>query len=192
MRVRINKQLLIGLIFWIFTTTGLAQTEIDLDKLMEQIISNPPREKINDLLDTTFPLFEMTLLNGKALTTSDLRGKKTLINLWFTSCQPCLDEIPFLNEIRTELNSQEFNFIAITYQDSTEISEFLKSNDFNFTHIVNSRNIIDSLGVRFYPKTIILDDKLTIVRIEKRIPADSSISEIEAWKQDIIHSLKME
>ena len=191
MRLRIYTQLFSILILTLLVTKGMGQNETDLEKLKAQIISEQPYEAIYDHLNEKFPLMKMAKLDGNSLQTTELIGKKTLINFWFTNCQPCLDEIPILNEIKNEMNSEKFNFLAITFQDEAEIKEFLKSNDYHYIHIVNSRNLIDSLGVRFYPKTVILDQELNMIRIEKRIPVNSSEPEIEIWKQEIINNLKM-
>jgi thiol-disulfide isomerase/thioredoxin len=33
-------------------------------------------------------------LNGKKISFTELNGKPTLINFWFTTCAPCIDEMP--------------------------------------------------------------------------------------------------
>lgn len=190
-RMKIKTETITLILFCFFVTQGLGQSGLDLDSLREQIKFEQPSEDIYELLNTKFPILNMSTIDGQTFQTKSLMGKNTLINFWFTNCQPCLDEIPILNEISDELDSEDINFVAITFQDKEEINKFLKSNKFNFTQIINSRDIIETLGIKFYPKTIILDQEMNIVRIEKRIPANANDSEIECWKREMINSLIM-
>lgn len=178
------------LLFCISINKGITQTELDLEELKEKLLAESPHEKIYDLLGKDFPEQTLNILNETNLTVSDLAGKRTLINFWFTNCQPCLDEIPILNSIKEELGNREYNYIAITFQESSEIKNFLKSIQYNYQHVTDSRDLIDKIGISYYPKTLILDKDLKVVRIEKRMPADANESEIGKWKQDIINSLK--
>ena len=65
----------------------------------------------------------------------------------------------------------------MTFQNPNEVNEFLNTNDFDFTHIVNSKDYIRTFGTFGYPKTLILDKDLVIVEIEKMIPRDTENEE---------------
>lgn len=126
---------------------------------------------IQEFIGKELPKFELTLLNGNKLNSESLKGKPTLINFWFSNCQPCIDEMPILNEIRSQFD-QDVNFISITFQDQKEVTEFLKRIDFDFTHIIDSKEYLKSFGFIGYPKTLTLDKNLIITEIEKNIPKD--------------------
>ncbi len=48
------------------------------------------------------PDFALSDPAGKKLTSADLRGKPTLINLWATWCGPCVLEMPMLDELAND------------------------------------------------------------------------------------------
>ena len=131
------------------------------------------KETIYGFIGQKLPKFELSLLNGSKLDSESLRGKPTLINFWFSSCSPCIEEMPLLNEIRKKIGD-EANFISITFQNSEDVSDFLTRTDFNFIHAVDSKEYIKEFGFFGYPKTLILDKNLIITAIEKMILEDTA------------------
>ncbi len=79
--------------------------------------------------------------------------------------------MPLLNKIKSEFGN-DVNFISITYQNKNEVNEFLKTNEFNFTHVIESKQYLKNFGFFGYPKTLILNKNLVITEIEKMIPKD--------------------
>tara|TARA_R110002051_G_C8547507_1_gene472124 strand:+ start:76 stop:666 length:591 start_codon:yes stop_codon:yes gene_type:complete len=128
-------------------------------------------KELNAFKGKVLPEFELTLLDGKKLSSESLKGKPTLINFWFSNCQPCIDEMPILNEIKSKFY-RDVNFISITFQDHKEVTEFLNRVDFDFTHIIDAKEYLKSFGFFGYPKTLILDKDLVLTEIEKFIPKD--------------------
>ena len=167
------------------TSDSIIQVSQDLESFEKFM-----KEEIMEMKGKVIPPFELTLLNGEFLSSENLKGKPSIINFWFTSCEPCLEEIPLLMELKQEFNS-DVNFIAITFQRSEEISAFLAKHQFDFVHLVDSRDYIKKLGIKAYPKTLVLDQDLTIARIEKLIPKDPKNQENnrEAFKERITSHL---
>ncbi len=112
------------------------------------------------------PEFETTTITGERIKTSDLLGKPTLINFWFSTCPPCIDEIPGFNDLVKKYGEKSMNFISIARNSKSEIEKFLHDNPWDFKHISNDSNIIDSLfKIQFgYPTTFLLDKKGIIIK----------------------------
>jgi thiol-disulfide isomerase/thioredoxin len=170
--MRIHKIILI-LIIILNSKIGLGQTTDSLKNTMLEKIKSSDlfKENIYDFKGKELPKFELTLLNGKILNSESLKGKPTVINFWFSNCAPCIEEMPLLNEIKSEFGN-DVNFISITFQNRDEVKEFLNTNEFDFTHVVKSKEYINTFGRFGYPKTLILDKNLIITEIEKMIPKD--------------------
>lgn len=131
------------------------------NKLMEFL----KEEDIDKCVDGDLPNFRLTNLEGNIVDSETLKGKPTIINFWFTTCAPCIEEIPLLNQIESEYK-KEVNFVAITFQDSNTVSPFLENMDFNFLHLVNSKEYLKTFGFFAYPKILILNKNLRIIKIE--------------------------
>ena len=51
--------------------------------------------------------------NGGAVSLEDFRGKAVLVNIWATTCAPCLKELPSLDELQEKLGGDDFEVVAI-------------------------------------------------------------------------------
>tara|TARA_R110002020_G_scaffold73623_7_gene188915 strand:- start:7671 stop:8258 length:588 start_codon:yes stop_codon:yes gene_type:complete len=163
--------LLLIIVFTSYTVLGQATDSLK-NAMLEKIKSSERfKENIYEFKGKELPKFELNLLSGKKLNSESLKGKPTVINFWFSNCAPCIEEMPLLNKIKSEFGN-DVNFISITFQNQNEVNEFLKTNEFDFTHVIESKEYLKSFGFFGYPKTLILDKNLIITEIEKMIPKD--------------------
>jgi thiol-disulfide isomerase/thioredoxin len=122
-----------------------------------------------DYIDKEFPLPNLRTLDNKKISINDLKGKPTLINFWFTTCKPCIDEMPVLSGIKTQLKDS-VNFIAITFETSEKVKAFYKKHKFSFTQIANAKKFTDSMNMEAFPVNIFLDKNGVVKQIESGIP----------------------
>jgi thiol-disulfide isomerase/thioredoxin len=52
-------------------------------------------------------------LEGRAHSLADYRGKVVLVNFWATWCEPCREEMPSIERLRTSLKGQPFEVLAV-------------------------------------------------------------------------------
>ena len=62
------------------------------------------------------PAFELESLPGGNFSSKVLAGKVALIDFWATWCQPCLEEIPFWNQLQQRYGDRGFTVLGITVQ----------------------------------------------------------------------------
>lgn len=142
------------------------QLNIDLDSRKNLgTKSFDPKEFIGK----EFPVKNFKTLDNKYISGNDLKGKPTLINFWYTKCEPCIAEMPVLNRIKSELKDS-VNFVAITYESNEKVNLFLKKHKFNFMQVTNAQNLIDELGISAFPVNIFLDKNCIVKGIEGGIP----------------------
>lgn len=126
-------------------------------------------DPLSTFLNKSLPGLTLEMLTGESLRMNQLKGKPTMINFWFTTCAPCIDEMPVLNQI-AERYKNEVNFIAITYESDKEVANFLKKHPFNFEHLINGQSFIDSLRITAFPRNLFLDKEGILKYIESGIP----------------------
>lgn len=102
------------------------------------------------------PAFQLQDINGKMIRWDDLKGKPVVVNFWFTSCIPCIAEIPALNQLREKYKNSDVVFLSVTFEDKSVVGKFLKRHPFSFTPIINAKNYCNNL-VRIYPLTLFID-----------------------------------
>ncbi len=143
----------------------------------ELVLDSAPEIEIADTIfknstlkvGTSFPLYKLTDINGNVFDLKKIIGKPTIINFWFTTCTPCVAEIPILNDLKNEFKDS-VNYISITFESKEKIDEFLDSIEFNYEIIVNAKEFIHSLGISSYPRNIFIDKNGIIINTEEIMP----------------------
>jgi thiol-disulfide isomerase/thioredoxin len=116
-----------------------------------------------------FPLGSFKTTKGNDVSIDDLKGKPTLINFWFTSCAPCVAEMPALNKLRAKYK-ESVNFISMASDSKEKVEAFLEKRTFNFIHIVAPDFIENDLKISSFPTNIFLDRHGRISRVCDGIP----------------------
>ncbi len=104
------------------------------------------------------PSFSMTDMNGKTISSESLVGKVVVLNFWFVTCKPCIEEIPALNEVYKKYkNNPEVIFASITFNEKEKVNKFLKKHPLDYPVISDARNICNDFSVKSYPTNMVID-----------------------------------
>jgi len=85
------------------------------------------RERERQLAEAAVQIFfQQTLLdsNGQAFAFEQLRGSQVVANFWATWCAPCVEEMPELSALATELQSTGTRFIGVGVDNQDAIARF--------------------------------------------------------------------
>lgn len=105
-----------GFIQGLVLKTGIMQPSID--------------EESTELADYNFTLIDQ---NGNRKPFSDFEDKVVFLNFWATWCPPCIAEMPDINELYKEMNSQGVEFILISFdKDFQKAKDFVQKKEFDF------------------------------------------------------------
>lgn len=113
----------------------------------------------NNLLGKAVIDFQLTDLDNKKWKSKELNGKVIVFNFWFTSCKPCITEMPHLNELVKDNKDKEVIFLAPAPENETQIRKFLKKYSFEYNIIPSSLDFINKLQVENFPTHLIIDQK---------------------------------
>ncbi|WP_375579866.1 TlpA disulfide reductase family protein [Marivirga tractuosa] len=139
-------------------------------------------EKIFEYQGKEFPEYKFETLQNEYLRISDLKGKPVFIDLWFTSCRPCIAKFPDLNKIAKKYKD-EVHFVAITFNTSKEVKKLLKKHPLDFVHIIDAKPFLKEIGQQLYPKNVVLDKSGKVVFISESFePLEKKEMQVEIDK----------
>jgi thiol-disulfide isomerase/thioredoxin len=125
------------------------------------------------------------------------KDKLTVLNLWATWCQPCIEEMPLLDEVKSKYSKENINFISISVDnDSIKLVNFNKKGKFKFKDItlenLKYRNaILNTLDNRSpdkwissysVPVTYLIKNKKVVKKIDGTVEKQELIDLIEQNK----------
>lgn len=108
--------------------------------------------------------FAAKSVDGEDVTSDILANSKlTMINVWGTFCNPCLEEMPDLGEIAASFDSSEFQMVGIVsdvtdkskQEDIDYAKELIEETQANYLHLLNGESLTQNLlaGVSAVPTT---------------------------------------
>ncbi|MDH4394594.1 MAG: TlpA disulfide reductase family protein [Limnobacter sp.] len=102
--------------------------------------------------------------DGTSLDLGALEGKITVLNFWATWCPPCVEEMPELDELYTELKTKNIELIGIAVDSPSNVNEFLKKTKVSYPIVLAGLGGTE-LGKKMgnnqggLPYTVVLDEK---------------------------------
>ena len=116
----------------------------------------------------TAPESNFVLLDGSQTSTSQLRGKVTLINFWATSCTTCVAEMPQIISTYTQYQSRGFETVAVamSYDPPSYVVNFAQTRKLPFkVAIDNTGAVAKTWGdIKLTPTTYLVDKQGAIVK----------------------------
>lgn len=112
--------------------------------------------------DPAMPSFQLRLLDGKLVRSSELKGRITVIDFWGTWCRPCLTEIPGYNEFYRDYKARGVLFIAPAVDSGTEdeVRAAIRKLGIEYPVAVPSVKELDALGeIEAVPTTWVINKR---------------------------------
>ena len=143
----------------------IPQTRMQLKVGLNKIISKiNPVTIIEDhkQLNVSDVNFKLTGINTPSVTLNSMHGEVIFINFWATWCGPCVAEMPDLQKLYNK-HRNSVNFLFITNDNTSKITEFLSRNTYNFPVYQLKTALPEALEHTSIPTTYIIDQKGNIV-----------------------------
>lgn len=114
------------------------------------------------------PNSNFVLLDASKTTTTDFKGKVTLVNFWATSCTTCVAEMPKMITTYNQYHAKGYEMVAVamSYDPPSYVVNFAQTRQLPFkVAIDNTGAIAKAWGdVQLTPTTYLLDKKGAIVK----------------------------
>ena len=137
-------------------------------------------------------LDELTLtdIKGGVQTLETLKDKIIVIDFWFINCGSCIKEMPDLNKLKAEFETEDIEWFGVTYDPKDKVERFLERIKFDYTIVPDSKHLTDRFEIRFYPTTLIIDTNKKIVYSGKFGAMNGRVDEIRETIKKLIKSKK--
>jgi cytochrome c biogenesis protein CcmG/thiol:disulfide interchange protein DsbE len=102
------------------------------------------------------PAAQLTLVDGRKISLSDLRGQVVVLNFWATWCVPCRTELPTLDRYYELQEKHGLRVFAITTEDSLPLYQLRKL--FAVMHIPAAKRVKGPYSdVKAVPTNYVID-----------------------------------
>jgi len=127
--------------------------------------ARPPQPKIEVIaageIGSRLPDFSLKDLQGREISSADLRGKAVLIDFWATWCQPCKQEMPGYQKLIDRYGSRGFAVVGFKFDtmvDAEDPVQFAKKIGVRYPLAVAPDDLKQKFGgVEGLPTTMLYD-----------------------------------
>ena len=125
------------------------------------------------------PDFEITDTDGRLWKLQDLKGKKTLVNLWATWCGPCKPALPFVQEMHEDLRERaDIQVISLNLDANPGVIEpFMEENGYTFPVLPATAFVEKLIPLLSLPRNWIVDPQGRIAYQQQGLNTNTSPEE---------------
>ena len=163
-RLRINVMVLaifVGAITaWFFTAGNIPSSKLSKDIALskDEIATN------QDNIGIHLAEVDLTTLTGASISTKLFLGSPVVLNIWYSSCEPCRREMPVLAKAHQQYGDK-IRFIGINIQDTAQVAKDFYNKygaDFELYLDTNGR-FIGATGIATAPVTLAINQEGVII-----------------------------
>ena len=122
------------------------------------VLRKPASVEVN--VGDVAPEFAVKDESGKELKLSDYRGNVVFLNFWYTTCTPCIKEMPDMELVNRAFKDRKFKMVPISVDtDFEDVKKFYQ--DYKLTtmpmYLDPGKQVASRYNVYKFPETYIID-----------------------------------
>jgi cytochrome c biogenesis protein CcmG, thiol:disulfide interchange protein DsbE len=106
------------------------------------------------------PAFQLTTLDGTAVSSESLRGQVVLVNFWATWCPPCRVEMPGFQRVYAAKRAQGFTILGVATDAAGRgpVLDFLRERGITYPVAMATGSVVrDFGGANLLPTSFLID-----------------------------------
>jgi cytochrome c biogenesis protein CcmG/thiol:disulfide interchange protein DsbE len=141
------------------------------------------------LIGHAAPNFSLAALNPGAqgtISLADYKGKPVVLNVWSSTCAPCAEEAPLLEQQWQQVRAQGVIFLGIDFQDSLSGAQrFIQQYTVTYPNVLDATGTTTlAYGVTGLPETLFINRQGTVV---SRVIGELTSQALRSNLQAILH-----
>ena len=187
-RTRFFKQALIVfliVLLGLFTTRIVNDTDTPSYTLSNSIDLSSEGIATNTLkIGSKLPAINLENVDGQEVSTQSLLNKPLVVNVWYSTCEPCRRELPALAKADMQYRDQ-VRFVGVNIKDSATVArEFASQYGVKFELLLDKNGqFISQLGIATAPVTLAIDQQGVIVGQKA---GEISVSELDELVKELL------
>ncbi len=127
---------------------------------------------------------ELQTVLGETISTSSLIGAPTIINIWYSTCEPCRRELPVLAQGASKYG-EKIRFIGINIKDSAKVAaEFAADYGVKFEIFLDANGaFISASGISTAPMTLAVNAQGLIIN---QIAGELSTAKLDELMSELL------
>jgi peroxiredoxin len=110
------------------------------------------------------PGFSLKGLDGEVYRLSDFAGKPVVLNFWGTFCEPCVREMPLIQQHYEKYQDRGLVVLGVNLDEpEVTVRGFVKDYGLTFPILLDKNVVRKQYGVYYYPTTFFIDAEGRIV-----------------------------
>ena len=111
------------------------------------------------------PEFSITSVDGKTITTAELKGKVVLINFFATWCAPCKKELPYIeSDIWKVYKDKNFVLLVVGREHTLEQLKAFDKGKYSFSFYADTkREMYSKFAKSYIPRNYLIDQNGKII-----------------------------
>ena len=138
----------------------------------------------NRLTGQQLPSIELESVAGEKISTQSLLGAPIILNIWYSTCEPCRRELPVLASAAMRYRDQ-VRFVGVNVKDSASVAEkFAAQYGVKFELLFDTNGqFISQLGIATAPVTLAVDAQGKII---EQIAGEISASKLNELVSELL------
>jgi thiol-disulfide isomerase/thioredoxin len=110
--------------------------------------------------------FKLPDLDGRQVSSAELKGSVVVLDFWATWCGPCLAEMPTFNALHAKYAGRGVKVIGIAVQSgwAEDIKPYRDKYKVAYSTLIGDDDVVEKYGVIGFPTTYILDRDFRVHR----------------------------
>ncbi|MRG86448.1 thiol-disulfide oxidoreductase ResA [Salinibacillus xinjiangensis] len=153
------------------------------------LVTNLKKEEEVVAVGEQAPPFELKQVNVDGEQTlnlhEDFEGKGVMLNFWATYCDPCKEEMPYMQSLYPKYKEKGVEILAVSV-DATElvINNWISKNELTFPIVHDQKGaVMDAYDVFNLPSTFFINPDGTV---ERKVDGALTLDKLDGYLEEIV------